>query len=158
MDGSAATHLPDFDLPASTGRNLSLNSFMGKVPLAIVFLTDLDGDRELLEVLNDALPQFGQERSQLLAVAQISADNLRRFVEATGVVIPILADESGGMSRDYGAEDEAGNRHRMAMVATAEGRMVARLDRLSESDVAERLLTELRDLHLGGDVEPAEGE
>lgn len=157
-DGTAATHIPDFDLPATTGHNLSLDSFVGKVPLAIVFLTGLESDRELLDVLNDALPEFGKNRSQLLAVARVTADELRRFVEANDIVMPVLADASGEMSRDFGAYDELGNPSRIAVVATAEGRLVTRLEGLSETDVVEELLNELRDLHPGSDIEPAAEE
>lgn len=158
MDGSAATHVPHFDVPASTGQNLSLDSFVGKVPFAMVFLTGLGSDRELIEALNDALPEFGKERSQVLAVAQATADDLRRFAEANDIVMPILADASGTVSRDFGAHDERGNPVRLAVVATAEGRMVSRLEILHDSDVVELLLTELRDLHLGADVEPVAEE
>lgn len=154
MDGTAATNIPDFDLPASTGRNLSLGSFVDKVPLAIVFLTDLEADRALLETLDEALSQFGKQRSQLLVVAPIAVDDLRRFVEDNDITLPVLADASGTMARDFGAHDEQGAPQRMAFVATAEGRMVARFDEVTEADVVERLLNEVDDLELGSDVAP----
>lgn len=155
MDGTAATNIPDFDLPASTGQNLSLGSFVDKVPLAIVFLTDLEADRALLETLDDALPQFGKQRSQLLVVVPIAVDDLRRFIEDNDITLPVLADAAGTMARDFGTHDEEGAPQRMAFVATAEGRMVTRLDEVTEADVVERLLTEVGDLELGGDIEPA---
>ncbi|HEX2153211.1 MAG TPA: redoxin domain-containing protein [Acidimicrobiia bacterium] len=158
MDGSAATHIPTFDLPATTGRNLSLDSFLDKVPLGIVFLTDLDEDRGMIDVLNQSFAEFGRERSQLLVVAPVAIDELRRFVDDNDIVMPILADASGAMARDFGAHDESGKPRCMAVVATAEGRLVSRLDVLSESDVVETLLNELRDLDLGGEVEPASDE
>lgn len=155
MDGTSATHIPDFDLPASTGQNLSLGSFVDKVPLAIVFLTDLEADRALLETLDDALSQFGRQRSQLLVVAPVSVDDLRRFAGDHDINLPVLADAAGTMAGDFGAHDEEGGPQRVAFVATAEGRMVARLDEVTEADVVEKLLTEVRDLELGGDVGPA---
>lgn len=158
MDGTAATHIPAFELPASTGHDLSLESFLGKVPLAIVFVTGLDVDRDLLTALNESFPEFGEMHSQLLAVAPATAEDLHRFVDDTDLVVPILADASGQMARDYGAVDDSGNRRRLAVVAAAEGRRVTQFEDVSESDLAERLLTELQDLHLGGDVEATDEE
>lgn len=155
-DGTAATHIPDFDLPASTGRNLSLSSFQDRVPMAIVFLTGLEEDRDLLDVLNESLPRFGDLRSQLLAVVPEMAEDVERFSEDNGIVVPVLADSTGQMRRDFEAHDDSGQPRRMAFVATAEGRLVTRLDELSVDDGVEQLLGELDDLHLGADVEPAD--
>lgn len=147
MDGASATHLPDFSLPASTGQTLSLDSFEGKVPMAILFLADLEEDRALVSEMNEALPDFGDRRSQLLTVARATASEVRNFVEENGIVMPILADAAGAMARDYGAEGEAGRR-RMAVIADAEGRIVRRLGPLGESGVADMLLTTISDLGL----------
>lgn len=72
MDGSAITHLPAFRAPATTGQELSLDTFLQKVPLAIVFLAGIEEDAELLRAFDEALPRFGAERAQLLVVAPLS--------------------------------------------------------------------------------------
>ena len=156
MDGTAATNIPDFDLPSSTGRNLSLDSFVDKVPLAIAFLTDLETDREVLEALDEALVRFGETRSQVIVVAPIGSDELADFVEQYDITIPILADAEGSMARDFGVGTGDRTSRRSAFVSTADGRMVTRLDTFDETDVVDRLLEEVRDLELGADVRPAE--
>lgn len=112
MDGTAATNIPDFHLPASTGRDLSLDSFLDKVPLAIVFLSDLEADRTLLETLDDALSQFGEQRAQLLVVAPVDIQTLQVHVEDHDLNLPALADSSGQMARDFGVLGDSGTPER----------------------------------------------
>lgn len=149
---SSRAPLPDFRLPASTGQTLSQDSFRGKVPVAIVFLAGLDENRDLIGTMNEALPRFGSERAQILAVAPASADDVRAFAEANDVVMPILADAGGEMATAYGVESD----QPWAVVADAEGRQVERLDRLGEDGVTS-LLRIVGDLGVGSKVEP-EGE
>lgn len=149
---SSRAPLPDFSLPASTGQTLSQDSFRGKVPVAIVFLAGLDENRDLIDTMNEALPRFGSERAQILAVAPASADDVRAFAEANDVVMPILADAGGEMATAYGVESD----QPWAVVADAEGRQVERLDRLGEDGVTS-LLRIVGDLGVGSKVEP-EGE
>lgn len=144
-----ARTVPDFSLPASTGQTLSLDSFKGKVPLVLVFLTGLESDRDLLGSLNERLSDFGAERAQVLAVVEDTAANTRQFAEAEGVVMPILADASGAMFRDYGAEVAPGEVHRMAVIVDTEGRVVRRYDPLPVEGAADGFLTTIRALGSG---------
>jgi peroxiredoxin len=146
--------IADFSLPASTGQTLGFTSFKGKVPLVIVFL-DLTSkeDRELLEELSSHHKDFGSERSQILAVARATARETRQASEDMGVSIPILADASGAMARDYQAEDEDGNTKRIAVVADKEGRVVRHFDPLpvqnDATGVTEALLYAVRAIGSG---------
>ena len=146
----ARVSLPDFSLPSSTGQTLSQDSFRGKVPVAIVFLAGLDENRDLVEAMNDALPRFGSERAQILAVAPASADEVRSFAEANDVVMPILADAGGEMATAYGA----GANEPSAVVVDAEGREVERFDSLGDADDVASLLGVVKDLGLGSRIEP----
>jgi len=127
--------IADFRLAASTGQTLAFDSFKGKVPLVIVFV-DLtsDEDRDLLTELSSHHKDFGSERSQILAVARATAREVRQASEDLGLTIPILADASGAMARDYQAEDEDGNTRRVAVVADKVGRVVRHFDPLPVQD------------------------
>lgn len=149
MSDATTETIPDFSLAASTGQTLALDSFRGKVPMAIVFVEGLEQDRELVGALDERLADFGSERSQILAVARVTAREARDFAEAEGIAMPILADASGAMFRDYGAEDTDGSRRRLAVVATAEGRLVRRFDPLPVEGAAEGLLNCIRALGSG---------
>lgn len=149
MSDATTETIPDFSLAASTGQTLALDSFRGKVPIAIVFVEGLEQDRELVGALDERLADFGSERSQILAVARVTAREARDFAEAEGIAMPILADASGAMFRDYGAEDTDGSRRRLAVVATAEGRLVRRFDPLPVEGAAEGLLNCIRALGSG---------
>ncbi|HEX6299813.1 MAG TPA: redoxin domain-containing protein [Acidimicrobiia bacterium] len=146
--------IADFRLAASTGQTLALDSFKGKVPLVIVFV-DLtsDEDRNLLEELSSHHKDFGNERSQILAVARATARETRQASEDMGLTIPILADASGAMARDYRAEDEEGNTKRVAVVADKQGRVVRHFDPLPVQDdptgVTEALLYAVRAIGSG---------
>lgn len=144
MSDATTETIPDFSLAASTGQTLALDSFRGKVPMAIVFLEGLEQDRELVGALDERLADFGSERSQILAVARVTAREARDFAEAEGIAMPILADSSGAMFRDYGAEDEEGELRRLGVVATADGDLVRRFDPLPVEGAAEGLLNCIR--------------
>jgi peroxiredoxin len=144
MSEATTETIPDFSLAASTGQTLALESFRGKVPMAIVFLEGLGQDRDLVEALDERLADFGSERSQILAVAKVTAREARDFAQAEGISMPILADASGAIFRDYGAENDAGELRRLGVVATAEGRLVRRFDPLPVDGAAEGLLNCIR--------------
>lgn len=144
MSDTTPETIPDFSLAASTGQTLALDSFRGKVPMAIVFLEGLEQDRDLVRALDARLADFGSERSQILAVAKVTAREARDFAETEGIGMPILADASGAMFRDYGAEDEEGELRRLGVVATAGGELVRRFDPLPIDGAAEGLLNCIR--------------
>lgn len=124
--------IEEFSLPASTGQTLSLDSFKGKVPLVLVFLGDLDSsdDSELLDEVNSRLADFGAQRSQVLAVAKVTARRAREYADANSLNVAVLADASGSMARDYGADYGSGEPRTVAVVSDKEGRMVRRFDPL----------------------------
>lgn len=116
-------HLAEFALPASTGHTLRLDSFKGKVPLAIVFLPDQGGGLSFLEEMDRRHKDFGAERAQILAVMKATARQVREIADERGFSVPILADASGAMARDYEA---AGSGHPVAIVADRDGRVKRR--------------------------------
>jgi peroxiredoxin len=124
---SNSEQIPGFRLPASTGHTLEYEAFRGKVPLALVFVPDAHTANgvDLLEELDRRLRDFGAERSQALAVVKETARSVRELAEERGLAVPILADASGSMARDFGAAEAD---HAVALVADAEGRIKRRFD------------------------------
>lgn len=153
-----------FSLPASTGQTLSLDKFKGKLPLVIVFLSDLDSDKnlELLDALNDRLSEFGAERSQVLAVARVTAREARDFADERDLKVVLLADASGSMARDYEADDDEGKTRTMAIVADKKGVLKRRFDPLpldgSADEAVKGLLETVQALGTGALVPPDEND
>lgn len=144
--------IQDFSLPASTGQTLSLDSFRGKVPVVLIFLDqDQDADRALLSHLSERHKDFGSEQSQILAVLKVTAREAREIADDMDLSVPLLADASGAMARDY--DVESGGERRVAIVADKHGRLVRRFDPLSmdddPSEVAETLLDTVRGIGSG---------
>lgn len=134
-----------FSLPASTGQTLELDSFKGKVPLVLVFLSDVDSveDRDLLEALNGRLAEFGAQRSQALAIGRVTARRAREIADEINLKIALLADASGAMARDYEADDDDGQTRRVAVVADKEGFLKRRFDPLPIDGSAEEAVDAL---------------
>ncbi|MFP4072939.1 MAG: peroxiredoxin family protein [Actinomycetota bacterium] len=130
FDGDEAK-IEDFRLPASTGHTLSFESFRGKVPLVIVFVPDADTSQStsLLEELDRRHADFGSERAQVLAVTKDTARGVRELADQRGFSIPILADASGAMARQFAVADTGIS----ALVADKEGRIERRWDPLLDN-------------------------
>jgi peroxiredoxin len=149
-----------FSLPASTGQTLSLDKFKGKLPLVLVFLSDLESNEnlELLDELNERLSDFGSERSQVLVVARVTARQAREFADERQLRVALLADASGSMARDYEADDDKGNTRTLAVVADREGVLKRRFDPLpidgDPDDVVDGLLETVQALGTGALVPP----
>jgi peroxiredoxin len=146
-----STAIGHFSLPASTGQTLSFESFRGKVPIAMVFLGDLSAEEErnLLTELDSHLKDFGSQRAQLLIVSRVTARVAREVSDEMGLAVPLLADASGALAREHGAEDETGRRIPVAILADKDGAIVRRFDPLPEDDPAsaiEALLYSVRAL------------
>ncbi len=117
--------IPGFRLPASTGHTLEYEAFRGKVPVAVVFVPEAHTANgvAILNELDRRLKDFGAERSQVLAVVKETARTVRDIAEERGLAIPILADASGAMARDFDAGE---TENAVAVVADEEGRIKRR--------------------------------
>ncbi len=122
----SSQQIPGFRLPASTGHTLDFEAFRGKIPVALVFVSDPQSPKgvAVIEELNRRLKDFGSERSQVLAVARQTARSVREIADVRGLAMPILADASGAMARDFDADKES----IVAVVADPEGNIEARFD------------------------------
>jgi peroxiredoxin len=103
---------PDFTLVNQHGQPVSLSGFRGAKNVVLVFypfaFTGVCTGE--LCALRDALPQFENDRVQLLAVSCDSVHTLRVFSHQKGLEYPLLSDfwPHGEVSRAYGvlAEDK----------------------------------------------------
>ncbi|MEX0796409.1 MAG: redoxin domain-containing protein [Acidimicrobiia bacterium] len=122
MTGIATPNLrvPDFSLPASTGQTLTMESYRGNTPLVIIFLPELKTSLRILKRFSDRLADFGEERSQLLAVARVQAEEARDIAEEHDLVLPLLADASGSMAQQLNLQLAC---HPVVIVADKDGRI-----------------------------------
>ena len=94
---------PAFSAPSSTGRELSLDDFLGKVPVAITFAGTLSPEAtdELVDAFESCFGDFGRPLQALL-VLRDQPETLRRR-RAGGTKVPLLADPEGRMMENYAA-------------------------------------------------------
>jgi len=93
---------PDFSAPASTGRELALDDFVGKVPVALTFTGTMspEATEDLVTAFDTVFAEFGQRRVQALIVTPESADAVRRR-RRTGITVPVLSDAEGQLVETY---------------------------------------------------------
>ena len=119
------TLAPDFTLPATTGKQVSLRDFRGR-PVVLVFYpadwSPVCGDQ--LTLYNEILPLFEDYDAQVLG---ISVDGMwchRAFAENRNLRIPLLSDfePKGMVARAFGVYDsENGCSERALFVIDADG-------------------------------------
>jgi peroxiredoxin len=98
---------PDFRAPTSNGQTLDRASFVGKVPVALVF--PAPGTPDLAAALtpfDDRMVEFGRRRLQVLAVVPESPRTVRELAELIPLhALPLLADPDDSIRTAYGATD-----------------------------------------------------
>ncbi|MFZ0625956.1 MAG: redoxin domain-containing protein [Acidimicrobiia bacterium] len=143
--------IPEFGLPASTGQTLTADSFRGKMPVAFIFLPDLESDLSvsLLGDLNVHLADFGSERSQILGVVKEVARKVRRRADELEIRFPILADAAGEMSRDFGVVFDEESEQPVLVIADRGGRLVRGFDPAPTEGLVDAALTTIRSLGSG---------
>ena len=122
--------IPDFSLPASTGQTLGLGSFRGKTPLAIFFLPGIQSETDLalLRRYDSHLADFGSQRAQVLGVVMERARTVRDLADSMDLHLPVLADASGSMVRDFGVDEQDGRPRYALIVSDKEGNLARRFD------------------------------
>jgi peroxiredoxin len=145
MTGIATPNLqvPDFSLHASTGQRLTLEHYLGSTPLVLIFLPELRASLRMLKRFNSRLADFGNERSQLLAIARVQASEARLIASDHDLVLPLLADTTGSMAHQLNLELAC---HPVVIVADRDGRI---REQISHPDAhVEGVLDRVRRLHL----------
>lgn len=148
-EDSTAELLPEFELPASTGMNLGLGSFQGKVNMALVFL-DLSesSDLDVLQAIDARLKEFGERRSQVLPIIRATDQEVRRIAEEHDLSVPLLADEDGTTE---GSLADRPSPSGVAVVADKDGNIARKIafGELEPDEFVDELLEIVGGLHNG---------
>ena len=94
---------PDFRAPSSHGQTLDRASFLGKVPVALLFPAPDDADlAATLAPFDERMVEFGHRRVQVLAVIEDSPRTVRELAERIPLhVLTVLADQDGSIREAY---------------------------------------------------------
>jgi peroxiredoxin Q/BCP len=98
-EGDAA---PDFTMPATAGRTVSLADYAGK-PLLLYFYpkADTTGCTKEACAFQEALPQLGHLGLDVIGVSRDPMKALEKFAEKYGLTFPLASDE-GAVTEAYG--------------------------------------------------------
>jgi peroxiredoxin Q/BCP len=94
---------PDFTLPATGGRTVSLAAQRGR-PFVLYFYpkADTPGCTKEACAFQEALPQLGAAGVDVIGVSKDAMAALERFAAKYGLAFPLASDE-GGVAEAYGA-------------------------------------------------------
>lgn len=95
---------PDFSLPSSEGREVSLGEFKGKSPVILYFYPkdDTPGCTKEACGFRDGSPRLKKTGAVVLGVSLDGLESHRRFIEKYRLNFPLLADEEAAVSKTYG--------------------------------------------------------
>ncbi len=109
MNVAIGSPAPDFTLPGSSGRDVTLSGFRGASSVLLAFYPEA-----FTEVCTDEMCRFseglGSFRSHDTVVLGVSVDPvdvLREFVGAHDLGLELLSDEGGEVCRSYGTYSDA---------------------------------------------------
>jgi peroxiredoxin Q/BCP len=100
QDGDMA---PDFDMPATGGRNVSLASIEGK-PFVLYFYpkADTPGCTKEACAFQEALPQLGKIGLDVIGVSPDKMPPIEKFAKKYNLTFPLASDESKAVAERYG--------------------------------------------------------
>ncbi len=95
---------PDFSLPASGGRTISLASLKGK-PFVLYFYprADTPGCTKEACAFEEALPQLGKTGVTVIGVSKDSMKAIDKFAEKYNLTFPLASDPATTTIAAYGA-------------------------------------------------------
>ncbi|MHB8481909.1 MAG: thioredoxin-dependent thiol peroxidase [Nitrospiria bacterium] len=103
----AGDKAPDFNLPSSTGENISLKSLKGKTVVLYFYpKDDTPGCTKEACGFRDELSRFNKASAVILGVSNDSPDSHRKFIEKYSLTFPLLSDEDHSVSDKYGVYKE----------------------------------------------------
>jgi peroxiredoxin Q/BCP len=100
QEGDAA---PDFSMPASGGRTVSLAALKGK-PFVLYFYpkADTPGCTKEACAFQEALPQLGGVGIEVIGVSKDKMKPIEKFAEKFKLSFPLASDETTHVAEDYG--------------------------------------------------------
>ena len=95
---------PDFTLPASGGRTVSLAAMKGK-PVVLYFYpkADTPGCTKEAQAFQEALPELSNVGVDVIGVSKDAMKPIERFAEKYGLTFPLASDPEGRVVEAYGA-------------------------------------------------------
>ncbi len=100
QDGDMA---PDFEMPATDGRSVSLAAMAGK-PFVLYFYpkADTPGCTKEACAFQEALPQLGKIGLDVIGVSPDKMPPIERFAKKYNLTFPLASDESKAVAERYG--------------------------------------------------------
>jgi len=94
---------PDFEMPASGGRTVSLAAMKGqKFVLYFYPKADTPGCTKEACAFQEALPQLGRIGLDVIGVSPDKMKPIEKFAEKYGLSFPLASDESRAVAEKYG--------------------------------------------------------
>jgi peroxiredoxin Q/BCP len=95
---------PDFDLPASRGRTVSLAAMKGK-PFVLYFYprADTPGCTKEAQAFQEALPEMARVGVDVIGVSKDAMKPIEKFAAKYGLTFPLASDRDGKVVEAYGA-------------------------------------------------------
>ena len=133
MSLSVGDAAPDFTLPASGGRTVSLEGLKGS-PFVLYFYpkADTPGCTKEACAFQEALPQLGTLGVTVIGVSKDKMKPIEKFAEKYGLTFPLASDEDTSVAQAYGAWVEKsmyGRKYmgleRSTFLVNAEGKIAA---------------------------------
>ena len=148
MSISIGDRAPDFTLPASGGRSVSLGDFAGS-PVVLVFYPGDDTPvcTKQLNSYNDDLAQFEAVDATVLGISAQSVDSHDKFAGKHGFKFPLLADTDKAVAGAYGTLGPLGFPRRSVFIVDGEG--VVRYVHRAIAGLTYRPVSELIDVLVG---------
>lgn len=149
---------PDFSMPASGGRTVSLEGLRGR-PFLLYFYpkADTPGCTKQACGLQEALPQLGRLGLTVIGVSPDPMQPIERFAAKFGLEFPLASDESHAVAEAYGVWVEKsmyGRRYmgmeRSSFLVDAEGRIARVWRKVKPEAHAAEVLEAARTLGGGG--------
>lgn len=122
MSISTGDIAPDFTLPATGGRNVSLSDYRGQ-PVVVVFYPGDDTPvcTKQLCSYNNELAQFADVGAQVLAISAQDIESHERFASKHNFTFPLLSDTDKSVAGKYGTLGPLGFPRRSVFVVDARG-------------------------------------
>ncbi len=113
---------PDFDLPATGGKQVKLSDYKGQNLIIVFYPKDqTPGCTRQLCALRDDLEQFKNLNTAVIASNPASLESHERFVEKQNYNFPILVDANKKMAEAYHALKEGGGIERTVYIVDKNG-------------------------------------
>ena len=99
---------PDFNLPSTTGENISLQDYLGKKRVVLYFYPkdNTSGCTKEACSFRDELPNIESKDTVVFGVSPDSLQSHEKFIEKHDLNFPLLSDEDHSVAEAYGAWGE----------------------------------------------------